>query len=235
MKAMLLAAGRGTRLAPLTHSIPKILVPFGDRPLLEHQLEYLERSGVTEIALNIHHHADKVLACLDAMRLDVPVRVSREPTLLGTAGALLPLRDFFTEPTIVLYGDVVTNANLADLMDAHCRHNPLATLAVYPSTDIKDKGMCLVDATGTIRSFVEKPDGASTEALVSAGIYVVAPRLLDLLPPRESDFGRDIWPRTLAIGKTLRACTLDAYVRDIGSPLALRTAVNDLATGAVPW
>jgi mannose-1-phosphate guanylyltransferase len=235
MKAMLLAAGRGTRLAPLTDSIPKILAPFGGRPLLEHQLEYLKRSGVTEIALNVHHHADQVLACIDALRLDVPVRISREPQLLGTAGALAPLRDFLTEPVVVLYGDVVTNASLTGLMDEHRRHDPLATLAVYPSSEIEGKGVCVVGADGRVVAFAEKPESASANALVNAGLYVVAPRLLDLLAPGESDFGRDVWPRALAAGETLRASILDAYVRDIGSPPALAAAAEDLAGGAVRW
>jgi mannose-1-phosphate guanylyltransferase len=236
MKAMLLAAGRGTRLAPLTDSIPKILAPFGGRPLLEHQLEYLARSGVTEIAINVHHHADQVLACVDALSLDVPMRISHEPHLLGTAGALLPLRDFFTEPVIVLYGDVVTNTSLAELLDEHRGNDPLATLTVYPSSEIEGKGLCIVDETGRITAFAEKPDGASPrEALINAGLYVVSPGVLDLLAPGESDFGRDVWPRALAAGEILRASVLDAYLRDIGSPAALAAAAEDLAAGALRW
>lgn len=232
---MLLAAGRGTRLAPLTHSIPKILAPLGGRPLLEHQLEYLTGSGVTEIAINVHHHSDQVLACIEGLSLDVPVRISHEAQLLGTAGALLPLRDFFTEPVVVLYGDVVTNASLAELMDEHRRHDPLATLVVYPATEIEGKGVCLVDDTGRISAFAEKPDSASTEALINGGLYVVSPRVLDLLAPGESDFGRDVWPLALADGELLRASVLEAYLRDIGSPAALAAAGEDLAAGALRW
>jgi mannose-1-phosphate guanylyltransferase len=235
MKAILLAAGRGTRLAPLTDSIPKILAPFGGRPLLEHQLEYLTRGGVTEIAINVHHHSDQVLACVDALSLDVPVRISHEPSLLGTAGALGPLRDFVTEPVIVLYGDVITNANLAELMDEHRRHEPLATLAVYSSTETEGKGVCEVDETGRIVAFVEKPDSAAGKALINAGLYIVSPRVLDLIAPGESDFGRDVWPRALTAGETLRVSELDAYVRDIGSPAALAGAAEDLAAGALRW
>ena len=232
---MLLAAGRGTRLAPLTDSIPKILAPFGGHPLLEHQLEYLTRSGVTEIALNVHHHADQVIACVDALALDVPVRISHEPELLGTAGALLPLSDFFSEPVIVLYGDVVTNADLVKLVDEHRRHDPLATLTVYPSSETEGKGVCLVAESGEIVAFAEKQGSASTEALINAGLYVVSPRVLSLLTPGESDFGRDVWPRALADGEVLRASVLDAYLRDIGSPTALAAAAADLADGALQW
>lgn len=232
---MLLAAGRGTRLAPLTDSIPKILAPFGGRPLLEHQLEYLRHSGITEIALNVHHHADQVLACIDALHMDVPVRISHEPRLLGTAGALLPLRDFFSEPVVVLYGDVITNASLPELMEEQRRHDPLATLTVYRSSEIEGKGVCVIGEDGRIITFAEKPDSATGSALINAGLYVVAPRLLDLLTPGESDFGQDVWPRVLAEGEILRASILDAYVRDIGSPPALAAAAEDLAGGGLRW
>lgn len=236
MKAMLLAAGRGTRLAPLTDTTPKILAPFGERPLLVHQLEYLQRGGVSEIALNVHHHADQVLACLDALRPDVSVRVSHERELLGTAGALAPLRDFFTEPAIVLYGDVVTDASLAELMDEHCHHDPLATLAVYPARRSLGKGVVrLADETGRIDAFVEKPADVAAETLINAGLYVIAPELLELLGPGASDFGHDVWPRVLAAGHTLRASVLDAYVRDIGSPSQLAAAADDLSAGALAW
>jgi mannose-1-phosphate guanylyltransferase len=229
MKAMLLAAGRGTRLAPLTHSIPKILAPLDGRSLLERQLEYLVRSGASEIALNVHHHADQVLACLDSLQLGVPLRVSREPTLLGTAGALLPLRDFFDEPAIVLYGDVLTDTDLTELVAEHSRHDPLATLAVYPAAEIEGKGVCLLGERGRIVEFVEKPEAGEEGAMINAGIYVVAPRVLDLIPPGVSDFGHDVWPRALAARETLRASVVDAYVRDVGAPDALAAAGEDLA------
>ncbi|HEY2536027.1 MAG TPA: nucleotidyltransferase family protein [Solirubrobacteraceae bacterium] len=235
MKAMLLAAGRGTRLAPLTDTTPKILAPFGARPLLVHQLEYLQHGGVSEVALNVHHHADQVLACLRELSLDVPVRVSHERELLGTAGALVPLRDFFTEPAIVLYGDVLTDADLAELMDEHRRHEPLATLAVYPSRESVGKGVVRLDETGRVAAFVEKPAAESGEVLINAGLYVLSPRLLELLQPGASDFGHDVWPRVLAGGGTLRASVLDAYVRDIGSPAQLAAAAEDLAAGALAW
>jgi mannose-1-phosphate guanylyltransferase len=235
MKAMLLAAGRGTRLAPLTDTTPKILAPFGGRPLLAHQLDYLQRAGMSEIALNVHHHADQVLACLDELDPDVPVRISHERELLGTAGALVPLRDFFTEPTIVLYGDVLTDADLAELMQEHRRHAPLATLAVYRSRDSVGKGVVRVTETGRVEAFVEKPPAATSEVLINAGLYVIAPELLELIGAGACDFGHDVWPRALAAGHTLRASMLEAYVRDIGSPAQLAAAADDLAAGALAW
>lgn len=232
---MLLAAGRGARLAPLTDTTPKILAPFGGRPLLAHQLEYLQRGGVSEIALNVHHHAEQVIAYLDSLRLDVPIRISHEPELLGTAGALVPLKDFFTEPAIVLYGDVLTGASLQALMDEHRRHEPLATLAVYRARGSAGKGVVSLDETGRVDVFVEKPPEVSTEVLINAGLYVIAPELFELLGPGASDFGYDVWPRALAAGDTLRASVLETYVRDIGSPAQLTAAAEDLAAGTLAW
>jgi NDP-sugar pyrophosphorylase family protein len=241
MKALLLAAGRGTRLAPLTGSTPKILAKVGNRSLLEHQLTYLQRNGVTAIALNVHHHADQVLACLRSLHLQVPVTVSHEPALLGTAGALTPLRDFLTEPILVLYGDVVTDASIVGLMDDHRDHSPLATVAVYRSTETEGKGVVsLAGSTREIEAFVEKPAQAAVrthneELLINAGIYVVSPEVLDLIGTGASDFGRDVWPRALAEGRLLRASVLDACVRDVGTPAELAAVNEDLASGALSW
>lgn len=235
MKAMLLAAGRGTRLAPLTDSLPKILAPLGGRPLLEHQLDYLQASGVTELALNVHHHADQVRECIAGSSPRIPVRISHETRLLGTAGALPALRDFFDEPTVVLYGDVLTDANLEGLMDEHRRREPLATLAVYPSRDVEGKGVCVVERDGSISSFVEKPQVESGDALINAGLYVIEPRLLDLIEPGESDFGRDVWPAALRAGETLNASVVEGYVRDVGTPAMLEAASADLLAGALRW
>jgi mannose-1-phosphate guanylyltransferase len=236
MRALLLAAGRGTRLAPLTDSTPKILAPIDGRPLLAHQLQYLIGGGVSEIAINVHHHAEQVLACLETLHPQVPVTVSHEPELLGTAGALLPLRDFFSEPAIVLYGDVLTDASLLDLMEEHRRSEPLATLALYSSGETAGKGIVRLDErSGRIESFVEKPAGTPEQALINAGLYVVSPGVLDLIPPGPSDFGHDVWPRALAQGHVLRASILSGYVRDIGSPAALAGAQRNMAAGARSW
>lgn len=123
------SARRGTRLAPVTDAIPKILVPFGDRPLLAHQLEYLERNGVRDVAINVSHFRDQVVAFLDEVKTRVAVRVSVEDELLGTVGALLPMRDFLTERFVHLCGDVVTSADPVELVARHDEAGGIATLA----------------------------------------------------------------------------------------------------------
>jgi mannose-1-phosphate guanylyltransferase len=234
MRAVLLAAGLGTRLAPLTDSIPKILAPLGGRPLLEHQLAYLEQGGVTEVAVNVHHHATEVIRFLESAETALAVRVSHEPRLLGTAGALLPLRDFLTEPFLVLYGDVVTDADLADLMDGHLRFGGVATLTYYRSTETAGKGLLSLAGDGRVTSFVEKPE-TSDGSCVSAGLYALSPEALAFVRPDRPDFGHDVWPAMLAEGAAVYAYELRGYVRDVGSAETLEAANRDLVAGAIAW
>jgi len=202
---------------------PKILSPLGDRTLLDHQLDYLAHEGVGEIAVNLHHRADAVLEHL-RRNSPVPVRVSVEEELLGTAGALLPFADFLDEPFVLLYGDVITDLRLADL---RARHAGLATLACYASADVQGKGVLEVDADQRVTSFVEK-GRSPLPGLVNAGIHVLDPEILDYVMPPFADFGHDVWPATIGAGATISAVLVDAYVKDVGTPEALAEAERDL-------
>jgi NDP-sugar pyrophosphorylase family protein len=154
----------------------------------------------------------------------VPVRVSVEETLLGTAGALLPLAPFLDGPFVLLYGDVVTDLVLADL---RAGHEGIATLACYASAELEGKGVVEVDAGGRVTAFVEKGDVAAV-GLVNAGIHIVEPAILDYILPPFADFGHDVWPAAVAAGASIAAVTVDAYVKDVGTPEALAEAERDL-------
>jgi mannose-1-phosphate guanylyltransferase len=235
VKAVLLGAGRGTRLAPLTDSVPKILAPVAGRPLLEHQLRYLELAGVTSVALNVHHLADTVVRALEGIDTGLNVHVFHEPQLLGTAGALRPMADFLDEPFALLYGDVLTNAGIADLLDAHRAGGALATLAFYRSEETREKGLLELDASGRVTAFVEKPEAWAGEGNVNAGLYALSPGILRFIAPGPQDFGHDVWPRVLAAGEPIRGHEIHAYLRDIGSPEALAGAERDMTAGALGW
>ena len=226
MKAVLLAAGLGTRLRSVTGPLPKILVPLAGRPLLEHQLGYLADQGVTQVAINLHHGAAAVLAYLEEAAPPLEVRVSVEETLLGTAGALRPLADFTDETFVLVYGDVLTDLDLRDLVHRHRRTGGIATLACYPSPTVGGKGVLEVDDRLALTGFVEKPGSgpAPGVSLVNAGVYVLEPEIQDYLPAGPSDFGHDVWPRALAAGAPVFAAPIDAYVEDVGTPEALAAA-----------
>lgn len=229
MKAILLAAGRGRRLEPLTRSTPKILAPLNGRTLLQHQLSYLAANGVSEVAINVHHHRDRVLRALEHTDAPLEIRLSIEPRLLGTAGALLPLREFITESVLVLYGDVVTDVSLADLFSAHQRLRGLATLGYYETSELAGKGLLRLAADGRITAFAEKPRTMAGPGRVNAGIYCIEPELLELVEGPCPDFGLDVWPRALSEARPLYGYEVRGYVRDIGTPEALAQARRDLA------
>ena len=223
MKAVLLAAGLGTRMRGAFGNAPKILAPFGGRTLLDHQLDYLAGQGVDEVGINLHHHADTVVEHLGG-GTPLPVRVSVEDTLLGTAGALLPLAPFLDEPFVLLYGDVVTDLRLDDLVE---RHSGIATLACYRSAELEGKGVVEVDEQLRVTGFVEK-GVAHGEGLVNAGVHVLDPSIVDHISPPFADFGHDVWPAALAAGAEITTVTVDAYIKDVGTPEALAEAVRDL-------
>ena len=234
VRAVLLAAGLGTRLAPLTTAVPKILAPLAGRTLLEHQLEYLARQGIEEVAINAHHHAEAVTEFLGARHLPPRVCVSVERELLGTAGALEPLREFISGPTVVLYGDVLIDADLEAVVAAHVDCRSAATLTYYESSSLEGKGLLDLDHDRRIRTFVEKPDSPPPRANVNAGLYVISGAVLDHVRPG-ADFGRDVWPEMLAAGEPLYGHPHRGYVRDVGSPGAFEAAAADLAAGALAW
>jgi NDP-sugar pyrophosphorylase family protein len=230
MKAVLLGAGYGTRLAPLTTTCPKILIPVAGEPLLGHQLRYLARQGVSEVALNVHHLGQQVRDYLETNRLPLRVRLFPEEELLGTAGALLPMRSFLTEPFALLYGDVVTNMDLSALLR---NLRDVATLSYYLSANTKDKGVLELDNTGRVVAFVEKPSATAAAHAINAGVYALDPAILDLIPER-GDFGLDVWPTILRTGR-LHGHHTDAYVTDIGSIEMLRKVEHDVQRRVLEW
>jgi mannose-1-phosphate guanylyltransferase len=225
MEVMLLAAGRGTRLQNLGLGVPKILVDVGGEPLLAHQLRYVEREGATRVVINAHHLAEQVLAF--ASRYDGPLELLTivEPRLLGTAGAVRNALHLFREsPFVVLYGDVLIDATIADVLRAHRESGAVATLTAYESGDLEGKGVLDVDGSGRVTGFVEK-GRTSGRGLVNAGLYVVERSLIAELPPGvELDFGHDVLPTALADRATLHAYRLGSPVIDVGTPAALALA-----------
>jgi NDP-sugar pyrophosphorylase family protein len=230
VKAVLLAAGLGTRLAPVSSTMPKILVPVAGEPLLARQLRFLARSGVTEVAINLHHFAEDVEACLRTIVTPLQVVVFREHQLRGTAGAITPMRSFLTERFVVLYGDVVTDADLEEFQRGA---RGIATLAYYRSPDVFEKGVIELDDNDRVLSFVEKPIDALNNC-VNAGMYSLDPGILEFIPDM-GDFGFDVWPRAIAAGEAIYGWEVDGYLLDMGSPTAVARLEDDVRRGAVRW
>jgi mannose-1-phosphate guanylyltransferase len=224
--AMVLGAGLGTRLATLGLTVPKVLVEIGERPLLQHQIDYLAREGIERVVVNAHHRADAIESFAREYTGPVNVTVVTEPTLLGTAGGVRnALPALGNESFFVLYGDVVVDQPLAPIARAHRARGAAATVTVYESDQVEGKGTVVVDDDGWVRRFAEKQALVRAPALVNAGLYLLEPGFLAGLPPgTEADFGHDVFPSAIARGSRLLAYRLPRPVIDVGTPDGLRLA-----------
>jgi NDP-sugar pyrophosphorylase family protein len=207
MKAMLLAAGAGTRLRPITDTLPKPMVPLGNQPLLGYTLALLARHNIREVAINLHHHPDVVRAYFgDGSAWGVRITYSFEPELLGTAGAVKKLQAFWDdEPFLIIYGDNLTDCDLTRMAAFHRAKGGLVTLALFWRQDVEHSGVAALSADDRITGFVEKPRADQAPShWVFGGLMVAEPRLLDLIPAGQaSDFGRQVLPEALARGESL--------------------------------
>jgi mannose-1-phosphate guanylyltransferase len=237
MKALILAAGKGTRLKHLTENCPKPMLPIGGIPLLEHHLRWLHRQGITELAINLHHAPELITSYFrNGRHLGVSITYSYEETLLGTAGAAKKLHDYLDQPFVVIYGDVFTDLDLARLIDFH--HSQQAnrgalqgvaiTLALYQVPNPTECGLVELDHAGRVNRFVEKPPADQVfTRLANAGIMICEPTILDAIPAETSyDFGLDLFPKLLASGASLFGQEIAASetVIDIGTPDGYRRA-----------
>ncbi len=229
LRALILAAGEGTRLRPLTLDRPKPMLPIAGRPLLEHTIHWLRGFGVREIAINLHYRRQAIVDHFgDGAAWDVRITYSDEDPILGTAGAVRKLASFLAVGSfIVVYGDVLTDLDLQALLDHHramVARDPatLITMSLYHVSNPTEVGLVGLDADGRITRFVEKPRAEEVFTdLASAGVLIAEPAVVDAIPPDTFyDLGRDLFPRLLAQGASLYGWVIppEAYLLDIGTP-----------------
>jgi mannose-1-phosphate guanylyltransferase len=226
MKAFLLAAGIGSRLRPITDTVPKCMVPIGGRPLLDIWLDALDRAGADEVLVNLHYLPDVVARHLQARTGPPAVRTFYEPELLGSAGTLLANRDWVQgeEFFLACYADNLTNFDVRVLVDEHRSHDSVATLAAFHSLDPASGGVMEIDADATLVSFTEKPSHPVSD-LTNAGMYAFHPSVLDELPAMPpKDIGYHLIPRL--VGRA-RVVPVDGYFTDIGTLESYRQATKE--------
>lgn len=228
MNAMILAAGRGTRLGELGRTVPKILVDVGGEPLLARQIRYLKGAGIERIVINAHHLADQVESFVAEHPLAEDIDVVVEAELLGTAGGVRnALPHLGTDAFAVLYGDVIVNEPLEMVAETHRRAGAAATLTLYRTTAIEGKGTVELTPAGMVGAFHEKASMhvEGNAYYVNAGLYIVEPSLIHDLPAgMELDFGHDVFPIVLTQHQKLATHVLCAPVIDVGTPAMLATA-----------
>ena len=223
MKAFLLAAGVGSRLRPITNTTPKCMVVIDDRPLLDIWLDALDRAGVDEVLVNLHHLPDVVRRHLAERPASHVIRTSFESELLGSAGTLLANREWVEGEDFFLtcYADNLTDFDLRSLIDAHSENGEIATLTVFHSENPSAGGVVELDAVGRVIGFAEKPSEPVSD-LTNAGMYAFNPSVIDEIDGRlPSDIGYDLLPRL--VGRA-QAVLVEGYFRDVGTTDAYRRA-----------
>jgi NDP-sugar pyrophosphorylase family protein len=225
MKAMVLAAGEGTRLRPFTLQVPKAMLAVSGRPTLEWILLWLRFYGITEIVVNLHHRPQTVLDYFgDGSRWGVRLTYSLEPVLLGTAAGLKRMERCFTEPFVVVYGDVLTDMDLGQFLRFHRSRDdqPHATLSVYRAPNPQECGVVEVTSLDRVTRFVEKPPADQIfSEFANMGVLIFDPPLLACVPSAGFfDLSRDLLPLLLRQGVPVYAQLVDesVYVIDIGTP-----------------
>jgi mannose-1-phosphate guanylyltransferase len=225
VKAFLLAAGIGSRLRPITDTIPKCLVPIGGIPLLEIWLDAFNRAGVTEVLVNLHYMPDAVRSHVAARTGPPTVRLAFEPELLGSAGTLAANQSWVAgeEFFLACNADNLTDFDLRELIDEHRASGNVATMTAFHSANPSAGGVLELDATGLVASFTEKPAVPASD-LVNAGMYAFSPSVLNEISAPPADIGYDLLP--LLVGRA-RAVTVTGYFLDIGTPEAYQRASQE--------
>lgn len=225
---MVLAAGKGTRLRPLTDSCPKCLMPLAGRPLIDWTLSWLrDVAGVTACVVNLHYFPEMVKDYVgDGSRYNIDVQYSYELELLGTAGAVRKVADFFDEPFYVIYSDNFSQWDLRKLKTVHEKNGALGTMAVHWREDVTQSGVVEMDSDGRVLGFVEKPsEDTVTSNFVNAGFYYLDPGIFDYIPEGDfCDFAYHVFPAMLEAGERMYAVKMDEPIIGIDTREAYEKA-----------
>lgn len=237
MKAMILAAGVGSRLHPLTHTTPKPLVPVVNRPVIEHIIALLQRHGFTDIIINVYHLADQIMSYLgDGSRFGVRITYSEEDRLWGDAGSVKRCEDFFGDETfLVIGGDDLADIDLTRFLENHKQKNALASIALSLVDDPAEYGIVLMSEEGRITRFLEKPRGEVIFSnTANTGIYLFEPEALELIPRNTFYlFGKTFFPLMLEQRRPIFGYLTAGYWMDVGNLEMYLRAHRDAMEGRI--
>ena len=250
MKAMILAAGKGTRVRPITHTIPKPMIPILQKPVMEFLLELLREHGFTEIMVNVSHLAEEIENYFrDGQRFGVEIAYSFEGRIedgeligdaMGSAGGLKKIQNFqrfFDDTFVVLCGDALVDLDLTEAVKRHKAKGALASLITkrVPRDQVSSYGVVVTDEDGRVRSFQEKPevDEAASD-MINTGIYIFEPEVLDFVPSDQAfDIGSDLFPKLVAAGAPFYALPMEFEWVDIGKVPDYWQAIRGVLLGQV--
>ena len=225
MKAVVLAGGKGTRLAPYTKILPKPLMPIGDMPILEVLLRQMKKAGISDVILTVGHLAELLRAFFQGgERYGLRLHYSMEDKPLGTAGPLSLIGDQLDDTFLVTNGDVLTTLDLHQLINAHRKSGAIATIASHTRQVKVDLGVLQLNGNDELTGFIEKP---TYDFSVSMGIYVFEPRLLEYIPNNQYLDFPDLVIRLINAGEKVKSFRFDGYWQDLGRQDDYERAVED--------
>lgn len=239
MRAMVLAAGVGSRLDPLTSLLPKPIVPVANIPVMGHILGLLARNGFTDAVANLHYLPEKLEEYFNGNKANsygVNVELRRELELSGDAGGVRYCRDFLEGDTfVVLMGDLLSDVDLKEIIAAHKAKKAIATIALKKVEDVTQFGVAVLDDQGFIKGFQEKPSPQEAKSdLASTGIYVLEPEVFKHMPETGTYFfGRQLFPHLLELGLPVLGHQVGCYWSDVGTLEQYCNANFDVLTGVL--
>jgi NDP-sugar pyrophosphorylase family protein len=245
MKAIILCAGKGERLKPLTNDLPKPMILINQRPVLEYLISLCKKHGINEIAINTSYLPEKIKGYFgNGEKFGVRINYSFEPELLGTAGAINNFRNLLNDTFFVIYGDNITDLNLSKMYKFHKSKKALGTLYLYKE-ELMDKkttpGCVILDENAQIKEIIERPTEEESKRIekipqnlryMNSGIYILEKEILNIIPPGFSDFSRDILPQALKKGK-LYGYMENCYIKEVGQIIRYEKAKQDIESGAI--
>ena len=228
IKALIMAAGLGERLRPLTDRVPKCLVPIGPRPLLDYWLESLIACGMREVVINTHAHRAEMQRYIQAVnqRGGIRIKESYEPRLLGSAGTITANHAYLSDAdrVVIIYADNFSNLDLREMLAFHQAKQAQMTMLLFRAEDPRSCGIVQLDETGRVTNFVEKPDSPIGN-LANGGVYIIEKSLLSRIAAMAaSDFGHDVLPQ---LHGNIFGWIFDGYHRDIGTHSSYAQAQRD--------
>lgn len=240
-RGMILAAGLGTRMRPLTDTLPKPLVPVLGRPLIDYAFRTLEAAGIREIVVNLHHLGEQVREYVgDGSRWGVGVAFSPEPVLQGSGGGLREARPLLGEGTFVaLNADTIAGVDLGPLLAEHRARTAAATMVLRKDAAMERYGVIRIAADGSIRRFLanEAPggEGTGTEGFMFTGVQILEPRVFDYMVEGPFSVTEVTYPRMLAAGERLYGGVFAGPWLTVGTPAELQHAESELRRRALDW
>ena len=235
MKIVIMAGGKGTRIAQVNATVPKPMIPIEGKPILEYQIETLKNQGYTDIILIVGHMGNVIQEYFgDGAEFGVQISYIIEEQPLGTAGALYFLKDEIKDDFLLLNGDIIFDVNIQKFLEYHCKQGTVATILTHPNSHPYDSGIIIADEKKRVINWLHKEDERLWyKNRVNAGLHMLSPRIFDLFTDvKKCDLDRDIL-KPLIKDRELSVYDSPEYIKDMGTPDRYYAVIEDIKSGKV--